>query len=153
MRNGPDSLFKWCFRRRRRPLSFLTPLLIGTLRYDDGDGNENVTKANRFNNQSNNFARASRFLVHFFAVTARLRLETGLISRCTEEVHKRRRNYLPLSELGYGSLEFNLWRVRLYMSQSKWLGVIAIKIEKTRIHEFTFSFFSDVFSSVAVLGF
>ena len=75
--------------------------MIGTLRYDDGDGNENVTKANRFNNQSNNFARASRFLVHFFAVTARLRLETGLISR-----HVVQRKYT--SDVEITSLFLNL---------------------------------------------
>ena len=50
-------------------------------------------KSNTFNNQNNNFARASRFFVHFFVATARLRL----ISRCTEKVHKRRRNFLSLS--------------------------------------------------------
>ena len=32
-------------------------------------------KSSRFNNQNNNFARASRFFVDFFAVTARLRRE------------------------------------------------------------------------------
>ena len=29
-------------------------------------------KSNKFNNQNNNFAGASRFIVHFFAVTARV---------------------------------------------------------------------------------
>ena len=49
---------------------------VGTLRSDDGDGNgnENVKQAiGLFNSQNNNFALASRFLVHFFPVTARLR--------------------------------------------------------------------------------
>ena len=46
------------------------------LRSDDEDDNENVKKGKRFNNQ-NNFARASRFFVHFFAVTARLRRENA----------------------------------------------------------------------------
>ena len=32
-------------------------------------------KSNRFVNQNNNFARASRFFVHFFTVLARLRRE------------------------------------------------------------------------------
>ena len=50
---------------------------LGRLRSDDGDGNKNVKKSNRFNNQNNNFARASRFFVHFFAVTARLRHENA----------------------------------------------------------------------------
>ena len=34
---------------------------------DDGDGNENGEKAIGLNIQNNNFARASRFFVHFFA--------------------------------------------------------------------------------------
>ena len=34
-------------------------------------------KSNRFNNQNNNFARASRFFVHFFADAARLRRENA----------------------------------------------------------------------------
>ena len=42
----------------------------------DGDGNENGKKAVEFYHQNNNFARASRFFVHFFAVVARLRRET-----------------------------------------------------------------------------
>ena len=51
--------------------------IFGTLRSDDGDGKENVKKQFKFNNQTNNFARASRFFVHFFAVTARLRRENA----------------------------------------------------------------------------
>ena len=41
---------------------------------DDADGNENVKTAIpvRFTKQNNKFARASRFLAHFFVVTARL---------------------------------------------------------------------------------
>ena len=35
---------------------------------------------------------------------------------CSEEVHKRRRNFLSLSELGYGSLEFNFRRVHLHLT-------------------------------------
>ena len=40
-----------------------------------------------------------------------------LVSRWTEEVHKRRRNFLSLSELGYDSLEFNFRRVRLHLTK------------------------------------
>ena len=61
-------------------------------------------KNNTFNNQNDNFARASRFFVHFFAVTARLRRENAkfhVVQR--KDLHKRRRNFLPLSELGDGS--------------------------------------------------
>ena len=46
---------------------------IGSLSNDDGDVNENGNKAIGLDWQNNNFARATRFFVHFFAVTERLR--------------------------------------------------------------------------------
>ena len=53
--------------------------LIWSLSYNDDndDVNENGKKAKGLDQQNNNFARASRFFVHFFAVTARLRRETA----------------------------------------------------------------------------
>jgi len=75
-------------------------------------------KSNKFNNQNNNFAGASRFIVHFFAVTARVTTTWKcLISRFTDEVHMRQRNFPFLSELGYGSNEFNLRRVHLHLTK------------------------------------
>ena len=50
--------------------------LIRSFSDDDGDGNENVKKT-RFIEQNNKFARASRFFLHFFAVTAPLRRENA----------------------------------------------------------------------------
>ena len=50
-------------------------VIIGSLSNDDGDVNENGKKAIGLDWQNNNFARASRFFVHFFAATARLRRE------------------------------------------------------------------------------
>ena len=44
--------------------------LKGSLSNDDGDANENVKTAIGLDWQNNNSARASRFFVHFFAVTA-----------------------------------------------------------------------------------
>ena len=59
---------------------------------------------NRFNNQNNNFARASRFFVHFFSVTAWLRRENASFHFLQRKYTiKRRRNFLSLFELGYGS--------------------------------------------------
>ena len=76
-------------------------------RSDDGDDNENVKESKRFNKQ-NNFARASRFFVHFFAITARLRRENVYFHFLQRKYTiKRRRNFLLLFELGYGSQEFN----------------------------------------------
>ena len=50
---------------------------LGSLRNDDGDGNENGKKAIDLDKQNNKFTRASRFLVHFLAVIARLQRETA----------------------------------------------------------------------------
>ena len=54
--------------------------ILGTLRSNDSDGNKNVKKKKhlfRFNKQNNNFARASRIFVHFFARFARPRRENA----------------------------------------------------------------------------
>ena len=49
----------------------------GRLNNHEGDGNENSKEAIGLDWQNNNFARASRFFVHFFAVVARLQHETA----------------------------------------------------------------------------
>ena len=50
---------------------------IGRLSNDDGDGNDNCKTGIGLDWQNNNFARASPFFVHFFAVTARLQRESA----------------------------------------------------------------------------
>ena len=40
---------------------------LGSFSNHDGDGNENAEKSNGFVKPNNNFARASRLFVHFFA--------------------------------------------------------------------------------------
>ena len=40
---------------------------LGSFSNHNGDGNENVEKSNGFVKPNNNFARASRLFVHFFA--------------------------------------------------------------------------------------
>ena len=50
---------------------------IERMNNDDGDGKENGKKAIGLDWQNNNFARASRFFVHFFAVAARLQRESA----------------------------------------------------------------------------
>ena len=51
--------------------------LKGSLSNDDVDGNENGETAIGLDWQNNNFARASRFFVHFLAIVARLRRESA----------------------------------------------------------------------------
>ena len=51
---------------------------LGTLRFDDCDGNDNVkNELGLIQKKNNNFARALDFLEHFSAVTARLRRENA----------------------------------------------------------------------------
>ena len=52
--------------------------IFGSLHIDDGDdGNEYGKKALGIDWQNNNFVRASRFFLHFFAVPARLQSESA----------------------------------------------------------------------------
>ena len=51
--------------------------MLGSLHNDDGKGNENGKKPIGLDWQNNNFARASRFFVHFLAVVARLQRESA----------------------------------------------------------------------------
>ena len=55
-------------------------------------------KNNRFNDQNNSSARASRFLVHFFDVHCTTTTWNLLIWRFKEDVDIRRRIFLPLYE-------------------------------------------------------
>ena len=50
---------------------------MGSFSNNDGGGNENGKKAIGLYEQNNDFARASRFFVHFLAVVASLWLETS----------------------------------------------------------------------------
>ena len=52
-------------------------LVLGCLSNGDGAGNENGKKAIGLDRQNNNFARASRFFVHFLAVAARLQRDSA----------------------------------------------------------------------------
>ena len=60
---------------------FLRNQVMGSLHNDDGDGdgdgNENGKKAICLDKQNNNFARASRFFVHFSVVVTRQQRETA----------------------------------------------------------------------------
>ena len=51
--------------------------MSGSLSKDDGDGNENGKKAKGLDKQNNNFVCASRFIVHFVTVAARLQCESA----------------------------------------------------------------------------
>ena len=51
--------------------------ILGSLRNDEDDVNENGKKAIGLDKQNNSFARASRFFVHFTAVVAGLQRETA----------------------------------------------------------------------------
>ena len=69
----------------------------------------------RCNKKNDNFARASHFFVHFFAVFARLRREN--FARSMENVNKQRRNLISLLKLGYVPEEFNARCVRPHLTK------------------------------------
>ena len=58
-------------------LEYMISVMFVTADEDDADGNENVKKTSWFNKQNKNFARASRFFVHFFPIFPRLRRENA----------------------------------------------------------------------------
>ena len=87
------------------------------LRYHDYDVNENVKKAIRWIGRKTTvhafFTLFCTFLYrHYMTMTLKC-----LISRFTGDVNKRRRNFLSLSELEYGCLEFGSVRVRLHLTK------------------------------------
>ena len=87
------------------------------LRYHDGDVNENVKKAIRWIGRKTTvhafFTLFCTFLYrHYMTMTLKC-----LISRFTGDVNKRRRNFLSLSELEYGCLEFGSVRARLHLTK------------------------------------
>ena len=49
---------------------------FGNLSYDNSDSDENSKKATGLDKQNNDFARVSRFFVHFISVTVRFRITT-----------------------------------------------------------------------------
>ena len=109
-------------------------LMLGSLSNDDGDVNENGKKAIGLDKQNNNFARASRFFVHFFVVTARLRREMPNFTFCG----KREDKTTPLfffPEPRYSLIEFNSQKIP-NIWQSERDGISAIKFEAARLHFF-----------------
>ena len=51
-----------------------------------------------------------------------------------EDVNKQRRNFISLSELGYGPLKFSFMRVRLVLTNYVRVRIIAVKTERMQIH-------------------
>ena len=103
---------------------------MGSLSNNDVDGNKNGKKAIGLYQQSNNFARASCFFVHFFAVVASLRLE--LVNTAQE--------FSLISD----STPDNFAKI----FQIKWNWIRSMKFETVQIH-----FLSDVFRFVVIQKF
>ena len=112
-------------------------LLLGTLRSNNADGNENVKKKKRKKEKKKRktlltcFTLFCTFLCRFCTTTAR----KSPVSCFMEDVNKHRRNFISLSELGYQLLKIQLQADRLHsVRQSKWVGIIALKTERMQIH-------------------
>ena len=86
---------------------------MGSLSNEDGDGdaNENGEKTVGIDWQINNSARASRFFVHFYAVGARLQLETFRRFAFYGEREHKAAIFFFFSEILYSLLEFNFKKI------------------------------------------
>ena len=73
-------------------------VILGSLSNHDDNHNDDFKKNNRFNDQNNSSARASRFLVHFFDVHCTTTTWNLLIWRFMEAVDILRRISLHLFE-------------------------------------------------------
>ena len=90
--------------------------LLRTLRSDDGDGNGNTTKAIGLISKTKILHVHHAFL--FISLPSLHDYDVKMPNfTLTEEVHKRRRNFLSLSELEYGSQEFAFRRVNLHLTK------------------------------------
>ena len=112
---------------------------------DDRDVNENGKKAKGLDWQNNSSARASRFFVHFSAVTARLRRENAYFHVLWKDVNTRQRLSFSFPEHRYSLLEFN--------SRENWQHLInwtrwnkCNKFETARLH-----FLSPLLLSISTL--
>ena len=114
-------------------MCFPPPPIEGSLSNDDGDGNKNGKKAIGLDWQNNNFARASRFFVHFFAVVSLLRRENAPIHVLSGTVAQEN-NFLFVF-LNFDTVLWNstpkkianIWRIKRD-------GISVIKFKAASIH-------------------
>ena len=118
---------------------------LGSLSNDDADDNENGKRAIGLISKNNNFARASRFFVHFFAVIARLQRESAWI-HVLSRTGTQDNNFLFFSWTLIQSFRIQLQKTFANIWRSKRGGISAIKFEAVRL-----LFLSDVFVAVAVV--
>ena len=84
-------------------------VLLGTLRSNDADDNENVKKPQ--------FRTCITLFCTFISRFCTTATRKCLISRFMEDVNKQRRNFISLFKLGYGPLKFSFRRVRLQLAK------------------------------------
>ena len=76
--------------------------LIGTLRFNDADGNKNVKKTEGLISKTTTLLVHHAFFADFFARFCTTTTWKCLISRFMENVNKQRWNFVSLSAIGYG---------------------------------------------------
>ena len=90
----------------------------GALRSNDAYGNEKVKETiGLIRKTTTSHARASHFFCTFLYRFYTTTTWKCLISRFIEDVNKQRRNFISLSELGYGHLKFSFRRVRPHLTK------------------------------------
>ena len=105
------SLLKWKSR------NIAKHLILRTLRSNDADGNENVKKNPIGLIAKQQLRTCITLFCTFLSCFCTTTTWKCLISRFMEDVNKQRRNFISLSELGYGPLKFSFRRVRLHLTK------------------------------------
>ena len=97
--------------------ALLTEWAISDFKIQRRERRRERQKNNRFYKQINSFARASPFFCTFLSHFCTTTTWKCLILYFMEDVNKQRRNFISLSELGYGSLKYSFRRVRLRLTK------------------------------------
>ena len=112
-------------------------LLLETLRSNDANGNENVKKK-KTEKKEKHFSRASHFFVHFFVAFARLRRENpnfALYGGRKQATTKFYFSFWAWISVTRNSASGRFDRLHsVWQSKYKWVGIIALKTERTQIH-------------------
>ena len=122
----------WCLHLKRQ----ITSLSLDSQETFRDLGSNNTTatrmsKNNRFNSHA--FTLFCTFLCRFY-VTMKWKC---LLLRLMKNIKEQQRNFISLSETGYGPWEFNSSWVHLHYfenSKSKWIGVVMIKTNSLQAH-------------------
>ena len=106
-----------CWLQRLQQLFMTSDLILGNLRSDDCDGNENAKKAIGLITKTTILHIHHAFLYISLPSLHDYDVKMPNFTLYRGSTHQRRRNFLFISELGYCSQEFNFRSVHLHSDE------------------------------------